>query len=417
MSNFHRIIFVVFVLEILAVLAVNILFEYDEQNAVKGALYRVEASRIEKQLEQESYDSILLDDYETIIAISPFDPEANCNNDYVVISSGGELYRVEYEAMRSDNSRLYTNVVLVLVVLFTIGTGLYIDRKILAPFRAMSNMSVELAKGNLATPIKEEKNKFFGKFLWGMDMLREKLEDSRQKELEFQRDRKQLILSLSHDIKTPLSAIELYSRALSEGLYDTKEKQNEAVTAISKSTQEIKRYVDEITKASREDFLNLEVEMREEYLSSVIENIRIFYSEKLDIIHTKFAIEAYDDCLLLADKNRLIEVLQNIIENAIKYGDGRSIDISFSDEEDCKLIKVTNTGCTLKQEELPNLFDSFYRGTNSTKQKGNGLGLYICKNLMRKMDGEMYCRICEGESEDGAACRRLFEAVVVVRKA
>ncbi|MBQ8759711.1 MAG: sensor histidine kinase, partial [Clostridia bacterium] len=134
-------------------------------------------------------------------------------------------------------------------------------------FQNMSNLSYELAKGNLSMPVKEEKSKLFGRFLWGMDMLREKLEDNKEKELEFQKERKTLILSLSHDIKTPLSSIELYSKALSEDLYDTKERKDEALQGIARNVKEIKGYVDEIVTASREDFLNLEVSIGEYYLS------------------------------------------------------------------------------------------------------------------------------------------------------
>ncbi len=107
------------------------------------------------------------------------------------------------------------------------------------------------------------------------------------------------------------------------------------------------------------------------------------------------------------DKERFIETLQNIMENAIKYGDGKEITISCEDEEDCKLIHIENTGNTLKEEELQNIFDSFYRGSNSGDIKGNGLGLYICKNLMRKMDGNIFARNIKGK----------FRVTVVVRKA
>ena len=76
-------------------------------------------------------------------------------------------------------------------------------------------------------------------------------------------------------------------------------------------------------------------------------------------------------------------------------------------EEDCKLICIENTGCSLKEEELPNLFDSFYRGSNSHGVKGNGLGLYICKCLMHKMDGEIFAGI-HGKN---------FRITIVARKA
>ena len=190
-------------------------------------------------------------------------------------------------------------------------------------------------------------------------------------------------------------------------LYDTKEKRDEALQGIARNVKEIKGYVDEIVTASREDFLNLEVKNGEVYLSAVVDSIQAYYREKLSVIHMDFAVESFDECLLKGDQNRLIEVLQNIMENAIKYGDGRSVRITFEDEEDCKLIHIENSGNELKDEELPNLFDSFYRGSNSHGVKGNGLGLYICKTLMHKMDGEVYAK--SGEES--------FTVTVVVRKA
>ena len=216
-----------------------------------------------------------------------------------------------------------------------------------------------------------------------------------------------MILSLSHDIKTPLSSIELYSKALSEDLYDTQERKSEALQGIARNVKEIKGYVNEIVTASREDFLNLDVRMGEYYLSEVMKVTESYYRDKLSVIHTEFQMDEISECLVKGDPNRMVEVLQNVMENAIKYGDGRSIRISCGEEEDCKLIQIENSGCNLKKEELPNLFDSFYRGSNSTGMKGSGLGLYICKTLMRKMDGEIFVKIN----------KNIFSITIVVRKA
>ena len=237
-------------------------------------------------------------------------------------------------------------------------------------------------------------------------MLRDNLESSREKELELQKEKKTLILSLAHDLKTPLSAIRLYNKALSENLYDTPEKRAQVYAGIDKNVTEMEGYVTEIMAASREDFLNLTVEMGEVYLSSVMEYINAYYPDKLSNIHIVFQWESYLDCLLRGDRDRLIEVVQNIMENALKYGDGKCITITFSTEEDCCLITIKNTGCTLKEDELPNLFDSFYRGSNVGTAKGSGLGLYICRQLMHMMDGEIFAEIRENE----------FFATVVIHK-
>ena len=411
MSKFRLFTFWIVIVEILLIVLVNGLYVY--QNSESGArLYRVEARRVireieEKQLKEAEIEAMELDTYTTIVNIGTFEPEQACEHDYLVEEIGGKLYRIEYLDEKSTHLPLYMNLLLLVMLLVTVVVLVYVDRKVLKPFHDMSNLSFELAKGNLSMPVKEEKSKLFGRFLWGMDMLRERLEDNKEKELELQRERKTLILSLSHDIKTPLSSIELYSKALSENLYDTQKKKDEALQGITRNVKEIKGYVDEIVTASREDFLNLEVAAGEYYLSEIMKVTETYYIDKLSVLHTEFQVETPEECLLIGDKNRMVEVLQNIMENAIKYGDGKSIRISFGEEEDCKLIQIENSGCDLKKEELPNLFDSFYRGSNAGAMKGSGLGLYICKNLMRKMDGDIFA-----EMKEDAFC-----VTVVARKA
>ena len=411
MSKFRIFTFVIVIVEILIIVSVNRLYLY-QNNDSGERLYLVEARRLIKEIEElklepSKIEVMSLDKYDTLVGISEFIPGKACANDYLVEEIGDKLYRIEYKEEISSRMPLYINIALLGMIVLTIIVLVYVDNKVLKPFHKMSNLSYELAKGNLSMPIKEEKSKLFGRFLWGMDMLREKLEDNKEKELEFQKERKTLILSLSHDIKTPLSSIELYSKALLENLYDTDERKDEALQGIARNVKEIKGYVDEIVTASREDFLNLEVRMGECYLLEVIKDIESYYKDKLSVIHTEFHVDEVSECLVKGDRDRLVEVLQNVMENAIKYGDGKCICISFSEEEDCKLIHIKNSGGSLKKEELPNLFDSFYRGSNSNNIKGSGLGLYICKTLMRKMDGEIFAEMDE----------EFFCVTIVVRKA
>ena len=397
--------------EILLLLSANRLYFYQNHDS-GGKLYLVEAKRVIKEIEEQKLEAseieaMRFDQYETIMEIREFAAGEACDHEYLVEEIDGKLYRIEYAEERSTRLPWYINLSLLGMMLVTNIVLLYVDTKVLKPFQDMSDLPYELAKGNLSMPVKEEKSKLFGRFLWGMDMLREMLEETKEKEIAFQKERKALILSLSHDIKTPLSSIELYSKALSEDLYDTQERKDAAFRGIARNVKEIKGYVNEIVTASREDFLNLEVHMGEYYLSEVIKATESYYKEKLSVIHTEFQVDEITECLVKGDQDRMAEVLQNVMENAIKYGDGKRIRISFGEEEDCKLIQIVNSGCSLKKEELPNLFDSFYRGSNSTGRKGSGLGLYICKTLMRKMDGEIFA----GMKED------LFCATIVARKA
>ncbi len=397
--------------EILLLLSANRLY-FDQNHDSGGKLYLVEAKRAIKEIEEQKLETseieaMRFDQYETIMGIREFTAGEACDHEYLVEEIAGKLYRIEYAEKRSTSLPWYINLSLLGMMLVTNIALVYVYTKVLKPFQDMRDLPYELAKGNLSMPVKEEKSKLFGRFLWGMDMLREKLEETKEKELAFQKERKTWILSLSHDIKTPLSSIELYSKALSEDLYDTQERKDAAFQGIARNVKEIKGYVNEIVTASREDFLNLEVHMGEYYLSEVMKATESYYKDKLSVIHTEFQVDEISECLVRGDQDRMAEVLQNVMENAIKYGDGKRIRISFGEEEDCKLIQIENSGCSLKKEELPNLFDSFYRGSNSTGRKGSGLGLYICRTLMRKMDGEIFA----GMKED------LFCVTIVVRKA
>lgn len=405
MSKYKHFAITIIIIEILVILSCNLFFLRSQTSDV-GRLYRVEAARLVQKLQElqqqdtegstELAEKLDLTKYTTLLAVYEFVPGEICHNDYLVEQVGDKLYCIEYRTTEQKKPWVIMNIGLGTTFLLTLFLLLFVGKKVLKPFHNMTNLSYELAKGNLSTPIKEEKSKFFGRFLWGMDMLRENLESNKEKELAFQKEKKTLILSLSHDIKTPLSAIKLYTKALSQNLYDTEEKRAEALQGIDKNVKEIEKYVSEIVAASREDFLNLEVHVDEVYLSQVMTTIQTYYQDKLSTLHTKFLIEDMEECLLKADKDRLVEVLQNMLENAIKYGDGKEIRITLREEEDCKLLSVENSGCSLKEEELPNLFDSFYRGSNSQGVKGSGLGLYICRELMKKMDGEVFAEIRNG---------------------
>ena len=409
MNRFRKAATIIIITEVLIIIVLNVIYLSFIRDS--GKYYRVETERVVRMLEgdsslRENPEGVDISGFSTIIRVSHFNSSEICNNDYVVEEVDGTPYRIEYKADKNSTAFLLMNIGMAAGLLLTVGVFIYIGMKDIKPFDKMSSLTQELAKGNLSAPIKEERSRFFGKFLWGMDMLRENLEDSKTKNLEYQKEKKTMLLSLSHDIKTPLSAIQLYSKALSEGLYDTEEKKQEALAGILSKTEEIRGYVDEIYNLSREDFMELSVNVGEVYLKEVMEGITAYYKDKLSVIHTEFEIGEYDNALLSADKDRLVESLQNLMENAIKYGDGRKISISFSEEEDCKLITVENTGCTLEEGEINNIFDSFYRGSNTTNIQGNGLGLYIVKQLMTKMDGDVFA---EKEQD-------IFKVTLVVRK-
>ncbi len=372
--------------------AANIFLHMNNTN--NTGLFKVEVNRVVQEL--ENGNEVALDNYQTIADVSDDQNDRLFNSEdlYVIREVNGRLYRIEYkEDIQSSGVLFHANVILLLIFLITLGVLLYIRQTIIRPFHKISEFPYMLAKGNLNLPLKETKSRYFGKFIWGLDMLREELERSRQQELERAKREKTAMLSISHDIKTPLAAIKLYAKAIADNLYSDEEKQRTSAENINIKADEIERYVRELTSKLNSDFMVFHTEPEEVYLSFVLNRIKAYYSEKLRSLGTDLVIENYTNCLLFCDPERIEEVLQNIMENAIKYGDGKTIRIDISEEEDCILITVSNSGCTLPSTELSHIFDSFWRGSNVGNQGGNGLGLYICRRLMNEMNGDIFAQI------------------------
>ena len=286
---------------------------------------------------------------------------------------------------------LFLSWIIVFVLLW------YIRQKILKPFHVLSEMPYELSKGHLQGELLESKSRFFGKFVWGIGMLRDTLYTTKSRELKLEKEKKLLLLSISHDIKIPLSAIKLYAKALREEVYETNEAKLHAAVQIENHAKEIEDFVKEIVSTASEDIVTLEVEDSEFYLKEFMDKVRAYYEPKCKLVMTDLRIGKFENKLLKGDMDRALEVMENLMENAFKYGDGKEIRIDFYEEDYCQVISIFNTGTAVAEEEMPHLFDSFYRGSNVGNKDGNGLGLYINRQIMMKMEGDIFAQ----RKEDG----------------
>lgn len=397
-------LFIIVIGIIIAVFVISNIYLQASSDENDSRPYRVEANRILHQIEKSGYESVNLSDYSYITNIEMLTDKnkngffSGAESDYLIIQAENQTYRLDYSYKHKDKNNTISamNISLAVMACAVIGTLLFVEYKIIKPFNILKNVPFELSRGVLTVPLKENKNRYFGHFIWGMDLLRERLEQQKNEELKLQKEKKTLILSVSHDIKTPLGIIELYAKALEKNLYKNEKTQNEIAAKILIQCDEIQKYIKKIVKMSSEDFLNLEVNNGEFYISEAINYISNFYKEKLNFLKIDFSVGDYSNCIIKGDIDRSVEVLQNIIENAIKYGDGKHIKISFSQEENCILITVANSGCTLSENELPHIFESFWRGSNTGSKNGSGLGLYICHQLMKKMDGDIFAECNNG---------------------
>ncbi|MCH5340936.1 MAG: HAMP domain-containing histidine kinase [Acetatifactor sp.] len=399
MRNFDKMFAALVLIIILLCIGINAVIATAVRND-GNRFYQVEINRLCRQLEDGKSPDLSVCTYVTgVRKYNGSKDFFDSNSSYVIREIDGTFYRFDYLPLRENTLRLLLliNIPLLMLLALFLGVMFYLRRQLLKPFDKLVNVPYELSKGILTTPLEENRSRFFGRFVWGINMLRETMENQKQRELSLQKEKQTLLLSISHDIKTPLSAIKLYASALSRGLYQDPKKQLGVSLRINEKVDEIEHFVSDLSLAARKDFLQLEVNLSEFYLSEAITSIASHYSETLALNRTVFTIDPFTDCIVTGDVDRSIEVLQNIVENAIKYGDGREIHIGFSNEENGRLVTVTNTGSTLSESELIHIFDSFWRGSNSAGKSGTGLGLYICRQLMLKMGGEIFAQIKENE--------------------
>lgn len=401
MNKFIKRAIIVILTELIIILAVNILVNRKES---EDRPYIVEIKRAAAMI-KETGKIPDTGDFIYITEIKKYDAADTDSSDYRIEQIEGEIYRFNYVKEDKDNIILFFNIGFAGFLAVTAGILIYFYSTLVRPFNKMQYLTKELAKGNLSTPIKAEKSRYYGDFIWGMDMLREKLEQDKVREFELLKEKKTIILSMTHDIKTPLASMDLYLRALSENLYE-EDRKEVILEGIRKNLKEINNYINGIAKASKEDAVDIVVNNSEFYIKNVFDAVLKYYKEKMELLHIDFYIQKQENCLVYGDEDRIVEVMQNLIENAVKYGNGGYIGIKSEDEEDCRLITVCNSGEGPGDDEMLHIFDSFYRGSNSSNVNGSGMGLYICRKILHMMDGEIFA-----ENKDGC-----FNVTVVIKK-
>ena len=289
------------------------------------------------------------------------------------------------------------NGIFAAVFIFAAALLLYLRSRVIRPFNRIRDLPIELSKGRLKNELKEDRNRLFGRFVWGLNLLRESIDEKQKKEIRLEKDRKTTLLSVSHGIKTPLSSIKLYARAIGTDMYKDADRQKEAALRIEENALAIENIIREITETQTENLIEMDVEIGEFYLSELVASVRRTFTERLALLQTEFVIGPFSDLLIRGDRHRLADVFENLIENAVKYGDGKRILIDFATEERSVLVTVKNSGIPLPVSERPHVFDSFWRGSNTNGRSGSGLGLYIARYLMSKMNGELFL----GKSDAG----------------
>lgn len=301
----------------------------------------------------------------------------------------------KYKSSISDTGFVAANIAIILCLIFVMSVVIYLSCTITGPLKKLVEYPAQLSQGYTEAKLPETKNKNFGKFIWGMNMLTDTLNSNKKLINKLECERQTLLTSIAHSVKTPVANIKLYAEAIQTGLYSqnkTAPEDIEIAEKIENNAEKIEKLTSELLQASSSSILAYSPQYSEFYLEELCETVKKQYCDKFKICRIPYIIECIDNPMLRSDKSGLMKIISQLIENAIKYGNGKGISIIMEKQDDFVCISVKNKGKLLPENELPFVFNSFWRGSNSHCTDGNGIGLYVSKKIARSIGGDLYIK-------------------------
>lgn len=284
-----------------------------------------------------------------------------------------------------------------------LSAGIFVFVTVLHPLKKISSYTSEIAKGNTDIPLSYDRGSEVGEFSWAFDSMRKELNKARASEKEAIENNKTVIATLSHDIKTPIASIRAYAEGLEANLDSSPEKRAQYLQVIMKKSDEVTKVTDDLLLHSLSDMHRLTIEEEKVEISAFTKKaVEDLDPDGKEISFTSDGITSEIKC----DPGRLLQCIENLITNARKYAPGK-IDVYLErpvEQKGTVALCVRDHGAGIPDEDMPFIFDKFYRGHNRGQQKGSGLGLYIVKYLMTKMDGDVILR----NSDSGLTAKLIF---------
>ena len=291
---------------------------------------------------------------------------------------------------------------LIILIFTSLSVGLWIYRSVAAPLVKLRRATQNIKEGNLDFVMEAEGTDEFAELCRDFEEMRRRLKESAEEKVLMDKENKELISNISHDLKTPITAVKGYVEGIMDGVADTPEKMNRYVRTIYNKTNEMDHLINELTFYSKIDtnripytFSKLNVD---DYFSDCAEEIGLELETRG--IQLYYANYVEKDVLVIADGEQIRRVIHNIISNAIKYMDKPKgvIQIRVKDVGDFVQIEIEDNGKGIAAKDITYIFDRFYRtdvSRNSSKG-GSGIGLSIVRKILEDHGGKVWATSREG---------------------
>ena len=284
----------------------------------------------------------------------------------------------------------------IILVFTALSVGLWIYRSIAVPLVKLRKATQNIKEGNLDFVPEVEGKDEFSQLCQDFEEMRKRLKESTEEKILMDKENKELISNISHDLKTPITAVKGYVEGIMDGVADTPEKMNRYVRTIYNKTNEMDHLINELTFYSKIDtnripytFSKLNVE---DYFSDCAEELGLEMETKgIELVYANYVEK---DVQVIADGEQIRRVIHNIVSNAIKYMEKPKgiIQLRVKDVGDFIQVEIEDNGKGIAAKDLPYIFDRFYRtdvSRNSSKG-GSGIGLSIVKKIMEDHGGKVW---------------------------
>ena len=292
-------------------------------------------------------------------------------------------------------------IYLVMIIILNLFLSRWISKSVLIPLEKLSEGSKKIREGELDKPINYFKNDEFGEVCKDFDEMRGYLKNSVEERLRYEKNRTQLLSGISHDLRTPLTSIKGYVEGLIDGIAKTPEMKSRYYQAIKTRANDMEVLLDNLSdythlESKNNNYYLEEVEIND-YIKNLLKTYEIDFKKDNVVLNTKYLEhEAY----VKIDTQKMSRAILNIISNSIKYKVSDQVIISVSIEIKSNYIALTiaDNGAGVKDEDLEQIFECFYRGDASRTKpgEGSGLGLSIAKTIVEMHNGKI-----EAKNENG----------------
>lgn len=295
----------------------------------------------------------------------------------------------------------------IFIILILIGTNgvltFIVARSIIKPLYRLKSAANEIKAGNLDFEIATYSKDEIGEVCTAFEEMRARLKKSIKVQLQYEENRKELISNISHDLKTPITAIKGYIEGIRDGVADTPEKTNKYINTIYTKATDVDKLIDELFLYSKLDLNKFAFNFTKvnvyQYIEDCIEELYFpLLKKNITINYNSTYVEPI---YVIADVQQLKRVFINIIENAVKYMDkvNGEIVIMIKRAESSVVIEINDNGQGIPVDALPYIFDRFYRAdpARNISTGGSGLGLSIAKKIIEQHGGYIKAHSVEGE--------------------